>query len=246
MNYFFNMRSSSFIWIAYLIVALEFLAVSVVKGQISYGNPEISTLQYEDPKASIDLSGFDPYYVEIGKHRFKPTRTNLYRHKDLGRIEYAVVFPESCEYDFEGDLDQWDWNKGAGLSQDWKRNDKDAIMWAWRYNVDSSRFELTSYVHRKYKRFIGRGLSDEIMLIANTGDLVTIEFQRYDDKKWGIIFTNHSQQFTNQIEVNLRKNPRYSRSIAPWFGGANNSDGPFGGVAPHDMILLIKTIHENF
>ncbi len=140
----------------------------------------------------------------------------------------------------KGDLDQLDWSKGGGLSLDWKRNEKDALMWAWRNPVSESEYlDLTVYYHLNYERFWGYEGKD-VLLRAKPFQALRIDFIRKGEKQWLVNFQNLDENTSSSVTVNLRKNPTYSRRINPWFGGANNAPGPYGGVAPNDMIILMK------
>lgn len=186
-----------------------------------------------------DLTNYTKQEVSIGRHQFKPAPITLYKHRQLQSLSYDIVFDESCMYDMEGDMDQLDWNKGLGVSLDWKRNDKDAIMWAWRANPDSNRMELTLYAHKKYKRIVGYN-GNEVLLTAKPYEKVSIEINRMDREEWEMTFVNHDQGTINQAIVKMRKNPCYSRRINAWFGGANNAPGPYGGLAPDYMFFYVN------
>lgn len=187
---------------------------------------------------------YRPYAVKAGEHAFRPWPTVLYRHRSIDTITYHVVFDESCLYDMKGDLDQLDWSKGAGFSLNWRRNDKDALMWAWRNPAPNSEYlDLTVYYHLDYERFWGFQ-GEDVLLKAKPFQSIRIEFIRTGSKKWQVNFLNLEENLRSSAEVELRSNPTFSRRINPWFGGADNAPGPFGGVAPNDMIILMEVEKE--
>lgn len=183
---------------------------------------------------------YSPYYVEAGDHAFRPWPIHLYNHRGMDSITYQVMFDSSCLYDMKGDLDQLDWSKGAGFSLDWRRNDKDALMWAWRNpHPESEYLDLTVYYHRDYDRFWGHK-GEDVLLKAKPFQPLQIDFIRQNDTSWRVDFNNYAERTSASALVQLRKNPMFSRRINPWFGGADNAPGPYGGVAPNDMIILMK------
>lgn len=183
---------------------------------------------------------YKPYAVKAGEHAFRPWPIILYRHRQLDTITYHVMFDESCLYDMKGDLDQLDWSKGAGFSLNWRRNDKDALMWAWRNPTPESEYlDLTVYYHRNYERFWGYE-GEDVLLKAKPFQPIRIDFIRQGDKQWKVDFYNPQEEWNSSALVKLNSNPSTSRRINPWFGGANNAPGPFGGVAPNDMIILME------
>jgi hypothetical protein len=187
---------------------------------------------------------YTPYAVQAGKHAFRPWPIILYRHRDLDTLTYHVLFDESCMYDMKGDLDQLDWSKGAGLSLNWRRNEKDALMWAWRNpHPESEYLDLTVYYHRDYERFWGYE-GEDVLLKAKPFQPLRIDFIRQGNKKWKVDFFNLEEKTERSVVVELRTNPVFSRRINPWFGGADNAPGPFGGVAPNDMVILMNSKAE--
>lgn len=227
-----------------LLLLLPFFAVAQI-GSFKIG----STLDF-DPHELDNTRQYRGYLVKEGYHSYIPgVGITFHRNRQLSKLEYSVVFDESSEYDWQGDLDQLDWNKGGGITFDWKRNDRDNIMWAWRYNADSSRYEFTVYVDWKYQNRTGFGNTkskvDDVLMVANSGDIVDIDFIRQSGKKWYVTFKNMTQELETSGVVEVRVNPRWSRRIGPWFGGANNSPGRFGGVASQDMIMGIYYNAEN-
>ncbi len=183
---------------------------------------------------------YTPYYVKEGRQAFRPWPLHIYRHRETDSIRYQVMFDESCLYDMKGDLDQLDWSKGAGFALDWRRNDKDALMWAWRNpHPESEYLDLTVYYHRDYDRFWGYQ-GEDVLLKAKPFHPLRIDFIRRGDRQWQVYFYNQTENTTGSAIVELRKNPLFSRRINPWFGGADNAEGPYGGAAPNDMIILME------
>lgn len=190
------------------------------------------------------------YTVKKGYHTYIPgIGMTFYRNKSLSKVSWSVIFHNSCEYDWEGDMDQLDWNKGGGIYYDWRRRDRDNIMWAWRWNEDSVRYELTVYRDWKYKNLTGfkdtKSQADDVLMTAKSGDIIDITFVRQSGKQWYVIFDNLTQKLTNAGQVKVRVNPTWSQPIPPWFGGSNNSAGRYGGVASKDMTMWIWNNAEN-
>ncbi len=188
---------------------------------------------------------YTPYSVKEGKQAFRPWPLQFYFYRNIDSIRYEVLFDESCLYDMKGDLDQLDWSKGAGFSLDWRRNDKDALMWAWRNpHPESEYLELTVYYHRDYDRFWGYQGKD-VLLKAKPFQPVQIDFIRKASRQWQVDFHNKAENTRGSALVKLRKNPFLSRRINIWFGGADNAEGPYGGAAPNDMLILMNIEKQN-
>jgi hypothetical protein len=194
---------------------------------------------------------FTEYTFMPGRHQSYKDGTStlnifsqtLYNYKKLNNISYTVVFDSSAVYDWKGDPDQLDWNKGGGFALDWKRNDRDNLMWAWRYNPDAGEFELTTYINWKYKRRIGH-YDSRVLLRARPDELISIQFNRTDNKWWEVVYQNvmTGELFSHQVEVRIA--PKLARRIYPWFGGANNARPPmdqidYGGVPNKKMKIFM-------
>ena len=103
------------------------------------------------------------YTVQTGKHDFWPPEPRTPHMSGGLSWQWDVVFDASCRYNIPGE-DQKDFNKGGGVSMRMLSNNRDAVMWAWRYNLKSDKIDLTLYVNRGGKHEIGEG--DKLVLLS--------------------------------------------------------------------------------
>ena len=94
------------------------------------------------------------FTVQAGKHDFWPMEARTPHLSGGLSWQWDVVFDASCRYTIPGE-DQKDFNKGGGASLRMLSNNRDAVMWAWRYNPKRDVIELALYVNRSGKHEIG-------------------------------------------------------------------------------------------
>lgn len=160
--------------------------------------------------------------VRKGRHDFKPNRLII---NSRDKLEFTVRFWPSCRYDFKGDADQLDWNKGGGWSYNLFSNHVLSNMWAWRYAPENDKIQFGHYCHIDRKV-----VKTETIFEANINTLVPGILDTSSSRKEFSLIIGSAE---NIFEVG--RLPEISRMIWGYFGGDNNSPGPFGGVAPHDM-----------
>jgi hypothetical protein len=82
------------------------------------------------------------YKFKQGKH-FSGPLINPLLHPSTNKISAYVMFTEKSIYTCK---DQMDWNKLMGISWGFPFN-KNAVMWADRWNTDINSFQLSPYVN---------------------------------------------------------------------------------------------------
>ena len=82
------------------------------------------------------------YKFKKGKHFSRPL-INPILHPSTNKISAYVMFTEKSIYTCK---DQMDWNKLIGISWGFPFN-KNAIMWAYRWNTDINSYQLSPYVN---------------------------------------------------------------------------------------------------
>lgn len=163
--------------------------------------------------------------------------------RSIRTVVIEFCFDQESKYDYtldDGTFDQdWhDWNKLGGLTFNlWFRN-KDAALGGWRYNPESEFFEVCAYLNDKRGNYpdkskIVRYSAGERgkIEITRKGREYVFTFFRYEDKKAPWI------PLERQATLKVRKNFWFAYRSELWFGGANNSPGPFGGVYHSDVCL---------
>jgi len=192
------------------------------------------------------------YTVRKNKHRFKlwgwlpilPVLKN-----NLERVSWRVRFEDNCAYTLPG-ADQYDWNKGGGVSFDRWTNHTDAAMWGWRYNPETGNVELTAYCHIDGNRpFLystlysqkHEGVKGEVCLECKPGDTVRIvlgidraiiEGRRAFHYDFAFMVEGSGESWPVGVGFNHTKTR--TRTIGLWFGGNRK--------APHRMDIFIKRV----
>ena len=162
------------------------------------------------------------YSIKKGKHDFFPPEIPcLYRTPVGFSKTYKVEFYSSCVYDMKGDRDQADWNKGGGFSFNLFNNTQDAIMWSWRSNTKE--IEIGAYWHIDGKKFS--------KYLSSTQRYAEITIKRHSDF-WRV----SSGGYSTDIKL---ADFTWAKKLGLWFGGENNEEGDFGGVAPNNMKIKI-------
>jgi len=80
---------------------------------------------------------------------------------DSLRLDGEVLFHDNAAY-IINDEDQWDWNKLCGISLGFNGIHKNSFRFGWRYNPQSEKIELSSYLYTNSNRQFKK--VDEIML----------------------------------------------------------------------------------
>lgn len=169
------------------------------------------------------------YKVKKGKHDFWPFEIPWIYFKRK-TFKWVLRDMSKAEYDMRPDEDQWDWNKGGGVSFSLTNNNKDAVMWAWRYNPNTGKHEYCMYIHDGTASPIIRPRVDDVSEITLVVD--------YKNRTYDMIFLTPEGQFI--FDWQYRHKKTISKRIGLWFGGANNEEGAFGGVAPQDLEIELE------
>lgn len=165
--------------------------------------------------------------VKKGRHDFKPNRLVINRRD---KLEFSVMFWPSCRYDFQGDGDQLDWNKGGGWAYNIFSNHVTSNLWAWRYIPENDKIEFCHYVHdsrtvRKSEAIFAVNINQKVHGVLDASR---------SGKEFSLALEAPNLQPVESI-FKVKDIPERSRMVWGWFGGENNSPGKFGGVAPHEM-----------
>lgn len=170
--------------------------------------------------------------VKKGKHGFKPYRFRLEWKPQA--ISFGVVFGEGAKYDL-GNQDQYDWNKGGGISFDLLTNHRRSAMWAWRYNIFTNTFEFTPYVHDRELivkgdnlQYRGTAIKGKPIFEAAPGEPLNITIRFWGNNR--IVYFFHSSTDSAVIEIKARIYRKLGRRIGAWFGGNN--------PAPQDLDFI--------
>jgi len=130
------------------------------------------------------------------------------------RVAGEATFTENSVYDLH-DVDQYDWNKLTGISFTLLRPDTDAIMVAWRYNVDTQMFEVGPYYNVDLARIMP-GESEIISVPVNETFTFNADYR-------GITVQYGDTVVYKPIPEGLHPNQLSAFRINSWFGGTSRA-----------------------
>lgn len=158
--------------------------------------------------AAIPVGRGTPIVIFKGTHFSLPRQTVLWVKKVTGH----ATFTENSIYDLNN-VDQYDWNKLTGITFTPLRPDTDAIMVAWRYNLNSQMFEIGPYYNKDLARIMP---TDDQIISVPLGE----EFDFAVDYN-GITLTYGDQTVYKPLPEGLVPNFWSSERISSWFGGTS-------------------------
>jgi hypothetical protein len=174
------------------------------------------------------------YSIHPGQTNFRPLENPLPRFKVKGFTFSAKFLPGGwcSKEEWEGDADWFDWQKLKGITKFGSANNKQTAFIAFRFGVKPETYEITAYTNDSKAGWV---VSKDIIIIE-TGEVIagSCDFKDnqavYDIKSEGGEFLKESHTL---------KNFCIGREVGTFAGGANNSPGPFGGVAFKKMQIEI-------
>lgn len=175
------------------------------------------------------------YRVKAGRHDFNPREWPfIWRVKKIKKLRWRVLFAEDCRYSLP-DGDQWDWNKGGGISFKLFPNNHDNIMWAWRYNPQKDLIELTAYSNNTATgRYIGTGKGDVLMELP-FGEEAVINIAPTINNQW-IVHFERPDIYQVHTYHPARKAFCLAKRLGLWFGGNRK--------APKKMTIFVEFNHQ--
>ncbi len=176
------------------------------------------------------------YTVEKGEHAFKPDLP-LYisSFSSLRGFKYQIYFDESIKYKLNK-KDQLDWNKGGGISFRLFSNNKDSAMWAWRWNPNKEKIELSAYsnhIDMPRGRIMGQLRSrQQVIFTIDPFQETTITLEKSKDNRHiKFEFKAVGSSGVATVMHPIRKAFSFARRFHAWFGGNQ--------PAPRDINLMI-------
>jgi len=130
------------------------------------------------------------------------------------RVAGDAIFTENSVYDLHN-VDQYDWNKLTGISFTFLRPDTDAIMVAWRYNVDTQMFEVGPYYNVDTARIMP---ADSEIISVPVGEKFTFSADYH-----GITVQYGDTLVYKPIPEGLHPNQLSAFRINSWFGGTSRA-----------------------
>lgn len=130
----------------------------------------------------------------------------------VNKVSGHATFTDDSKYDVQG-VDQYDWLKLTGITFTPLRPDTDAIMVAWRYNLDTEMFEIGPYYNSDLARIMPT--EDQIISVpANETFDYSLDYN-------GITLTYGDTTVFKPLPETLHPNFWTSVRINGWFGGTS-------------------------
>ncbi|TDO12062.1 hypothetical protein EV580_3786 [Mycobacterium sp. BK086] len=143
-----------------------------------------------------------------GQHVALPPQIVFFVKQVAGK----ATFTENSVYDLHN-VDQYDWNKLTGISFTLLHPDDDALMVAWRYNVDTNMFEVGPYYNMDFARIMPA--DDEIISVpVDETFTFNVDYQ-------GITVQYGDTVVYKPIPEGLHPNQFSAFRIFSWFGGTS-------------------------
>lgn len=133
-------------------------------------------------------------------------------------------FTENSIYDVQS-VDQYDWNKLTGISFNFFRPDKNALMVAWRYSFADNDFEIAPYYNVDLARILPNEQTEVIKVPIGQSFDFTVDYS-------GITLTYGNQTVFKPIPADLPTNQLTAFRVRPWFGGTS--------LPPKTLSLYLK------
>jgi len=155
-----------------------------------------------------------------------------YRVRKIDYVEIHFAFDESAFYDWGDDMDRQDWFKLAGLTGNWLKRDKNAVMIAAR--SIGQFMQVTAYTNQAGGRRIGYG-SDQHILLLRPDEKARARIINLGNDKWEYQFFKGRESPVNNAIIHECELGKRAYKTGIYIAGANNSEGPFGGKASQKM-----------
>lgn len=157
--------------------------------------------------------------------------TWIFTPDDSMKFNYEYEFGQSIDEDWQ------DWKKIGGISfVNWKnlRNilskNRDSVMLACRWNPTLLTFEYIIYENKNGEKF---PRESPTQILRSNGSVYLDIIPEGNKFK---CYLHEGDMNVNAIIIEPRFEPILLSYINMWYGGSNNSRGPWGGKAPKDMV----------
>jgi hypothetical protein len=198
---------------------------------------------------TISESQLREYKISRGTNRAKPnTGCRLIKSKDVMAMEVLVRVPEKSLFDYEGDLDMKDQSKLFGFHMHLYNNVKDNLIFTFNQsNFKDKEYKFHSYLNSDSDFSIGAEVT------GKAGELVHAYFRRRlrNGKVWDCYLKNLNTGQTSSATHETRVSGikflwwEFLRTMrGPWYGGANNAEGPYGDHAPKDIYVYMHGVYH--
>jgi hypothetical protein len=157
------------------------------------------------------------FQFQKGRHFSRPL-INPILHPSTNKISAYVMFTEKSIYTCK---DQMDWNKLCGLSWGFPFN-KNAVMWAYRWNTDINSFQLSPYVNANGEQFYLDGNVEPFKIDLGIKYILTIEIEKHKPFS-KVLFKCFSKEYKQGFRYKKETNIDFSSLLVtrrrPYHGG---------------------------
>jgi hypothetical protein len=160
------------------------------------------------------------YTVQPGKHDFWPPEPRTPHLSGGLSWQWDVVFDASCRYNITRRRSKG-LQQGGGVSLRMLSNNRDAVMWAWRYNPKIDRIDLTLYVNRGGKIEIG-GDPGLVLMFLPIAEKARLVLTYSGGGNWSLTVFHLDQDdkvLDRETAYNNIKTPAVMWRLGLWFGG---------------------------
>lgn len=174
------------------------------------------------------------YNIAPGQWNFRPM--GPWCPRLLRKMEYEFMFDPSAYYsldDWKGDMDFYDINKLVGLTAMFSANNKQSALLGWRPSEVKLYIELFAYTNDKS----GSWRATSLMRVpVNQKVWASINWEN-DQVTYQVKFEDARETVTHPLPLPTLN---LVRPVTLSFGGANNSEGPYGGAAPKHIKIYLS------
>jgi hypothetical protein len=208
---------------------------------------------------SLTEADLKTYLIPKGSNRAaNPYPCKKYKAEEISSVELLIRMPDpESLFDYKWvdedgkeriDQDHLDWSKlyGFHLNRWFFQNDKDTILLGFRQkSFENQEWQITPYFNRRDAPN-GRLLDKDCIHTFKTGELAHAYFKRVAprSKVWHCFVGNpggfHEETILVSGVVGYGRRDKMRTMRGPWYGGADNSPGPFGDKAPTNMTVQFR------
>lgn len=182
------------------------------------------------------------YSIKRGYTAFRPIACPLPALTCSG-FSFTAILDSSCWFSADevgSDKDRADWLKLTGITAAFSLNNRRSALIAWRPTDVPDTFAITAYTNDSKGSWKIGGPGFKIATVK-AGEQFSgrVRFEQY-------LFTDAVEYYIDTLSGTFTATHDFDkpwhclyREIGPWWGGANNEPGDYGGAAPKDATLQL-------
>ena len=174
------------------------------------------------------------FKIKKGQKLFRPLIRIPKTTKNLTGFELSFKIERGAWASLEewkGDKDWYDWMKLGGFTSFFSKNNSDSCLIGFRYGQEPETYEVTGYTNYPNTKFLFGVKPNEIAAVE-AGKWYSVRVKIKGGKAMYTLPNGAKVEFPFKVRGLMR-------SVAPYPGGSNNSEGEFGGIAFKNIKLNI-------